>query len=97
MRTTDDTLCREVMLWQSGLMDEFPPGVEHPIIACAVDGAGWAILMHDISQALSFREKPLSQADNQACLEAVATIHARTVKKPHGSRERATRPCDSSR
>ena len=31
------------------LLDRLPPEITHPVIACARDGEGWAILMHDVS------------------------------------------------
>lgn len=80
MRVTDDQLGREVMLWQHGLLDQLSPEVDHAIIACAVDGAGWAILMHDVS--LSLLESPLSRSQNQTCLEALAAIHAAFWQNP---------------
>src|SRR3954470_10620158 len=36
MRITGDTACREVMVWQHGLLDQLPPQVGHTVVACAV-------------------------------------------------------------
>ena len=52
MYATNDQQCRSIRLWQYGLLDELRPHLEHKIIACARDGDGWGILMHDLSDGL---------------------------------------------
>jgi hypothetical protein len=48
MQTSDDRLCRSVMLWQYGFLDRLRPHLEYKILACAHDGASWTILMEDL-------------------------------------------------
>ena len=48
MYATGDQQGRSVRLWQYGLLDRLSPHLEHLTIACAYDGEGWAILMHDL-------------------------------------------------
>jgi hypothetical protein len=78
VRATDDRYGRSVAIWQQGLLDCSPPETAHPILACAVDEAGWAILMRDVSAALLPPQNfaPLSVADNACILEALAALHA---------------------
>jgi hypothetical protein len=76
MRVTEDDQCRSVTLWQSGLLDGLKPAVEHGIVACARDEAGWAILMRDLTAAMLPLEQPLCIADNERILAAMAATHA---------------------
>ena len=78
IRTTNDTLGREIKLWEIGVMDELQTVIDHPIIACAKSKTGWAILMHDISDSLlPMNGSPISASQNQICLEGLASVHAR--------------------
>ena len=78
IRTTNDTLGREVRLWEYGVMDQLQPVVDHPIISCAKSETGWAILMHDISESLFYMDgSPITEFQNQTCLERLSDIHAK--------------------
>jgi hypothetical protein len=81
MRATDDNRGREALAWTSGLFDRLPSGVTHPVVACARDGAGWAILMHDMSAALvpphdPYIGAPFDEDAHTDYLEALAAVHA---------------------
>jgi len=76
MRVTEDCQCRSVTLWQSGLLDRLQPTIEHGIIACARDGAGWAVLMRNMTAALLPVDQPLSTTDNKRLLDGIAAMHA---------------------
>src|SRR5262249_1190010 len=52
MRLTSDHVCRERLVWQHGLIDALPHEVCSPIVASAVDGDGWALLMHHVTESL---------------------------------------------
>lgn len=79
MRATEDWACREVVLWQTGLLDRLPPEVVHAILACARDGDGWALLMRDVGSSLiPWADKPatpLTSADNARVLDCLAALH----------------------
>ena len=81
MRATGDHTCRAVALWQYGLLDRLPPEIEHGILACAVDGDGWAILMGDYN-ALLLPYTPFSAADNAFFLDAMASLHTTFFQDP---------------
>jgi hypothetical protein len=81
MRATDDVRCRSVTLWQHGFFDRMPTELEHGILACAQDGQGWAILMHDVGAAL-VPYSPFSVADNERFLDAMAALHATFFETP---------------
>lgn len=75
MRSTEDSRCRSVTLWQSGLFDQLPPEVATGVLACARDGAGWAILMQDVgARLLPFT--PFADADSAFYARAMAAVHA---------------------
>ena len=81
MRATDDRLGREALAWSSGLLDRLPPEVTHPTVAAARDGDGWAILMHDVTDALipphdPYIGAPIGEADHACFLDALAALHA---------------------
>ena len=75
MRVTEDDRCRSVALWQHGLLDQVSHAIEHTIIACARDQAGWAMLMRDVSENL-VREAPIRRGDYERVLDALAVLHS---------------------
>jgi hypothetical protein len=79
VRATADCRGREVLVWESGLLDRLPPEFAHPVIACSRDEEGWAILMHDVSDQLISDPKggsPMSETDHRRYLDALAALHA---------------------
>jgi Phosphotransferase enzyme family len=79
VRGTADCRGREVLVWETGLLDRLPPEISHPVIACARHREGWAILMHDVSDQLlpdPMGVSPVSEADHLRYLDALAALHA---------------------
>jgi hypothetical protein len=76
MQTTDDRHWRAIAIWQHGVLDRLPAEIDHAIIACAVDGAGRAILLRDVSHALMPDGTPRSSEDTARVLDAMAALHA---------------------
>jgi hypothetical protein len=79
VRATEDFRGREVLVWESGLLDRLPPEITHPVIACARAREGWAILMHDVSDQLipdPLAETPIREVDHRHYLDALAALHA---------------------
>lgn len=87
MRASGDTLCREVQLWCSGLLNELPRSLLVPILAAAYDvqtGAG-ALLMADVSQCLGRFEDvflPVTPVQQAAYLDHLACLHAQFWNDP---------------
>jgi hypothetical protein len=81
MRATDDRRGREVVIWQQGLLDRLPPGVTHAVLAGAVDGAGWALLMRDVGASL-LPVTPFSAEDNARFIDALAALQAAFWEEP---------------
>jgi hypothetical protein len=78
VRATGDTSGREVLVWSHGLLDQLPPEITHPVVACARDQNGWAILMRDVSDDLlhdPMGTTPISRADHRRYLDALAAMH----------------------
>jgi hypothetical protein len=76
MVATADNRCRSVALWQSGILDRLSLKVDHGILACAHDGDGWAMLMHDLSGRLLPTGIPIQQDANEQMLCSLAALHA---------------------
>jgi hypothetical protein len=87
MRVTGDTACREMLVWQRGLLDRLPPEVGHTVVAGAVDGDGWALLLRDIGDLMHPCQRwpsdgwaPLSQPELLVFLDGLAALHERYWK-----------------
>ena len=81
MRATADDRGREVLAWTTGLFDRLPPEIASPICGCAREAGGWAILMHDVGDALfagadQTPGAPISESDHLMILDALAAFHA---------------------
>ena len=76
MQMTEDQHWRAVAIWQYGLLDNLPEEIDHAIIACAIDGDGYAFLMRNVTHALLGEGNSLSEADNEFNLNAMAALHA---------------------
>jgi hypothetical protein len=76
MHASDDRQGRSVRLWQYGLLDRLKLHVEHKTIACAHDGEGWAILMHDLGDGVQWRGQQAAAEAVPRFLDALARMHA---------------------
>ncbi|MBL8161823.1 MAG: phosphotransferase [Anaerolineae bacterium] len=70
-----DHLCRSVRIWQYGLLDRLQPHIDHVTLAACHDGAGYAILMRDISDGL-FYGKAVTLPMMHSLLDALAAMHS---------------------
>ncbi|MDP9351886.1 MAG: aminoglycoside phosphotransferase family protein [Chloroflexota bacterium] len=77
-----DYLNRSVTLWRHGLLDRLPSEVVHAVVACSHDGAGYAILMHDVSAALMSGGGQFTLADHARFLDTMASMHAEFWEDP---------------
>lgn len=82
MRATSDVLCREVHIWQSGILDRLPPSVGHPYLAAVLDDGQYTLLMWDVTSNL-IDEGSLQQANNEMILHSMADIHAKFWEYEH--------------
>ncbi len=73
---------RSVAVWQHGLLDRLPPNIDHAMLAYSRDGAGYAILMRDVSETLMPGDKPFSGADHRLFLDTMASMHAAFWEDP---------------
>ena len=91
MRATADDRGREALVWTTGLLDRLPPEIAHPVLACSRDGAGWAILMHDVSETLiqtsddMTEGEPIGRANHVLFLDALAALHAAFWHEPQAA------------
>lgn len=68
-------LNRTVAAWQHGIFDNLPPTIEHATLACAHDGAGYAILMQDVGDMLVRRDRQFTVAEHELFLDAMVMMH----------------------
>src|SRR6476659_5488114 len=52
MRQSNDTLCRQSVAWESGVMDSLPSSITSAVVAASRDGNGWALLLDDHGEDL---------------------------------------------
>jgi thiamine kinase-like enzyme len=78
MRTSGARVCREILTWQTGLLEQLPAEIGHAIVGCAVHDAGWAILMRDDSAGLLYpRDSQFSMVEHHRILDSMAALHAK--------------------
>jgi hypothetical protein len=83
MQATEDHACRAAVSWTTGLLDQLPPEICHEVLACAKDGAGWALLLRDVGPAMIPPGDDLVAAsENERLLDAMAALHARFWGQP---------------
>jgi hypothetical protein len=76
MRATGDQYGRAALAWQSGLLDRVPAEIEHGVVACAIDGDGRALLMHDLgAHLIPPGDDPISRDEHERFLAAMAMLH----------------------
>jgi hypothetical protein len=75
-------LNRSVAVWQYGILERLPSNIDHAIVACSHDGAGYAILMHHVRGALMLGDTRFSVADHAFFLDAMAVMHAAFWEDP---------------
>jgi len=75
-RVTHDD-CREVGLWEQGVLALMPPEIDSAVLAAGRDGrAGW-LLMRDVSGELLSPGRRLSREESARILGAAAALHRR--------------------
>jgi hypothetical protein len=79
MRLSDDTTCRAVVLWETGLYDEIDAYVDHAVVgACRDEVTGRAgLLMRDLGEwFVPEGAAPLTTEQHEAFVRAMAAFHA---------------------
>jgi hypothetical protein len=66
---------RAATLWTAGVLDRFPPVIDHATLAAERDGDGWTIIMRDVSEALLGDERVLTRAEHRRILAAANALH----------------------
>lgn len=83
MRATADERGRAIVSWQTGLLDRLPAEISAEVVACARDGSGWAVLLHDVSSAMiPPGDDHVSMADNEQFIDAMAALNAEFWEDP---------------
>jgi hypothetical protein len=89
MRITGDPACRELLVWQHGLLDRLPPEAGHTVVAGAIDGNGRALLMRDITDLMHPCQRwpdpgwsPLDERELLVFVDGLAALHAQFWEAP---------------
>jgi hypothetical protein len=82
MQLTGDVLARELVLWESGAFDGFPPGVEHPIVAGWSDGDVSVLVMRDLGDAVLGWDRVLTRDECRRIFAAMIGVHRTTATRP---------------
>lgn len=76
IQMTSDHAMREAQIASSDVLNALAPGLRSPSIAAALDGEGFALLMHDLTAWLLPREGVLRVSDVDMLIARVAGMHA---------------------
>ncbi len=79
---TDDTLGREVAIWESGVLDRLPPEIGHGVLAAARFDDGAALLMDDLSDHFVPDDTHLTLDRVTGVLRSMAALHAAFWQDP---------------
>jgi hypothetical protein len=78
MRVTGDYIGRPLLVWESGLLGELPPCVDHAMVRVGRWPGGGAILMRDVGPYLVPEgNAPLPIEQHLRFLDHMAQLHAR--------------------
>lgn len=79
---TEDTLGREVTIWECGVLDRLPPAMGHAVRGAARFADGAALLMDDLTRHLLPDEVPATPDRARGVLHAMAAMHASFWEDP---------------
>lgn len=82
MRATGDTVGREHLLWQAGILDRLPTGVGHPVVTTWLAESGAVIAMRDLTGHMLGWATRLDLAQCRRVLAAVTRMHEAFVDVP---------------
>lgn len=74
---------REAALWASGALAKLPPTIDTAILAAGEENGETVLVMRDVSHALVGVAGPLTRAQSDRFLEALATIHRTFAGERH--------------
>jgi len=76
-RATHDDRCRSIQLWELGVYDQLPGGIDSAMAGCARDGHDGVLLLHDLGDRLvPDGDGVVSLDDHRAFVAAMAALHA---------------------
>lgn len=79
---TEDTLGREVAIWECGVLDRLPPAMGHAVRGAARFADGAALLMDDLTRHLLPDEVRVGPERQRGVLRAMAAMHATFWEDP---------------
>lgn len=76
MRFSGDDVGRELVLWETGVLDRLPPGVGHVVVGGWRDGDEVVVVMRDLGDAVITWDTPVGRAECRRLFAAAASVHA---------------------
>lgn len=76
MRFSGDDVGRELVLWETGVLDRLPPGVGHVVVGGWRDGDEVVVVMRDLGDAVISWDTPVGRAECRRLFAAAASVHA---------------------
>ena len=76
MRFSGDDVGRELVLWETGVLDQLPPGVGHAVVGGWRDGDEVVVVMRDLGSAVISWDTPVGRAGCRRIFAAAASLHA---------------------
>ena len=79
MRQTGDIGCIPVTVWESGVFDLLPDGIDHATVGAAREGGHGAVLLRDVGEWLiAAGDEPIPAEQHLRFLDHLAGLHAAT-------------------
>lgn len=76
MRFSGDDVGRELVLWETGVLDRLPPGVGHVVVGGWRDGDEVVVVMRDLGDAVITWDTPVGRVECRRLFAAAASLHA---------------------
>lgn len=82
MRFSGDDAGRELVLWETGVLDRLPSGVGHAVVGGWRDGDEVVVVMRDLGTAVINWDTPFGRPECRRLFAAAASLHAAFAGEP---------------
>ncbi len=76
MRFSGDDVGRELVLWETGVLERLPSGIGHAVVGGWRDGDEVVVVMRDLGDAVITWDRPIGRAECRRLFAAAASLHA---------------------
>src|SRR5690242_2835173 len=78
-RLMPNSVDRLGMLWEAGVLDELPEGIDHAMIAVERDGDDWLVVQRDVGPWLVDPSVGINERERGRLCDALARLHRHFV------------------